>query len=172
MLLVAVPLVGLLAQTPGPPIENEYVRVVMATDKPEAQPSALHEHKQNRVMIYLDPGDIQIKYADGRVDNQHWKAGDIAWSPAGGMHTSRNVGPADSKPIRIVEIEVRSPGVKAETMSILGRPIINNPQVLVTENTRGPANGRNYVAVDRKTGAVAWNKVPAGSGPFVIVELK
>ena len=38
-------------------------------------------------MIYLDSGNIQIRYADGKVDNQHWKAGDVAWSPANGMHT-------------------------------------------------------------------------------------
>src|SRR5690242_14307852 len=96
-----------MAQSPNVPVENEYVRVVLATDKPSATPGPLHEHKQNRVMIYRDSGDIQIKYADGRVDNQHWKKGDVAWSPAGGAHTSQNV---SSKTVRIVEIEVRSAG--------------------------------------------------------------
>jgi hypothetical protein len=55
------------------------------------QSGPLHEQKQNCVVIYLDSGDMQIKYADGRVDNQHWKAGDIGWSPAGGMPASQNV---------------------------------------------------------------------------------
>src|SRR5580700_8794726 len=96
----------LLAQTP-PPIENEFARVVMATDQPKSTPGPVHEHKQNRVMIYLDSGDIQIKYVDGRVDNQHWKAGDIAWSPTGGMHTSQNV---SASPVRIVEVELRNQG--------------------------------------------------------------
>src|ERR1043165_2489552 len=113
----------LMAQSPNVPVENEYVRVVFATDEPAAKPGPLHEHKQNRAMIYRDSGDMQIKYADGRVDNQHWKKGDVAWSPAGGMHTSQNV---SSKTVRIVEIEVRSAGAKgnAERWSRPGRPVI------------------------------------------------
>ena len=167
-LLLLVPLSMLPAQSPPAPIENEFVRVVYATDQPVAKPGALHEHKQNRVMIYLDPGDMQIRYADGRIDNQHWKAGEVAWSAAGGMHTSQNVSKA---PIRIVEIEVRSPGVTSETVSRLFKPIIDNPQVLVYENTQAPA-GRHYVAVDLKAGAAFWDRMPAGPGPFIITELK
>jgi hypothetical protein len=158
-----------MAQTPNPPIENEYVRVVWATDQPAPKPGALHEHKQNRVMIYLDSGDMQIKYADGKVDNQHWKAGDVAWSQANGMHTSQNV---SSKPLRIVEIEVRSAGSGNAAPGGGTRAIlINNPQVLVYRGSKPPA-GKHYVAVDAQTGAAGWDKMPDGAGPFVITELK
>ena len=158
-----------MAQSPNVPIENEYVRVVLATDQPAAKPGALHEHKQNRVMIYLDAGDIQIKYADGKVDNQHWKRGDVAWSLASGMHTSQNV---SSSPVRIVEIEVRSAGGGNGATSASGiHPIIDNPQVLVYRGSKPPA-GKHYVAVDVHTGSALWDKMPDGSGPFVITELK
>jgi len=157
----------LMAQPRTPPIENEYVRVVLATDKPVDKPGALHEHKQNRVMIYLDSGDIQIKYADGKVDNQHWKAGDIAFSPASGMHTSQNV---SSKPVRIVEIELRNQGSGEHGKG--PKAVLDNQQVRVYRATTPPPAGKNFVAVNDKTADVAWDKLPEGTGSFVIVELK
>jgi hypothetical protein len=167
LLLALTPLALLIAQPAPPPIENEFVRVVLANDQPAEKPGALHEHKQNRVMIYLDPGDMRIRYADGRVDNQHWKAGDVAWSPANGMHTSQNV---SSKPLRIVEIELRNPGHPGPPS---GKPaLIDNAQVRVYRSSAAPPAGTNFVAVNDKTAAVAWNKLPGGPGPFVIAELK
>jgi uncharacterized RmlC-like cupin family protein len=165
--LLLFPLAVLMAQSPNVPIENEYVRVVYATDKPAANPGPLHEHKQNRVMIYRDSGDIQIKYADGKVDNQHWTKGDVVWSVAGGKHTSQNV---SSGTVRIVEIEIRR-GESAAPWFGRASPIINNPQVVVYRGSEPPA-GKHYVAVDVDTGSALWDKMPAGSGPFVITELK
>jgi len=163
------PLAALALAQPAPaPIENDYVRVVMATDQPAPKPGSLHEHKQNRVMIYLDPGDMRIAYADGRVDNQHWKAGDVAWSPAGGMHTSQNV---SSKPIRIVELELRKGGEGVKTTAGAHKTI-DNAQVHVAHSAKPPAAGSHYVAVDPKTGLYLWDKMPDGTGPFVVAELK
>jgi len=168
-LLPLLPVLALMAQTPNAPIENEFVRVVWAADQPAPKPGALHEHKQNRVMIYLDAGDMRIEYADGKVDNQHWKAGDVAWSQANGMHTSQNV---SSKPLRIVEIEVRSAGGgNAVPPRAAIHALIDNPQVRVYRGSQPPA-AKHYVAVDAKTGAALWDKMPDGAGPFVIIELK
>lgn len=164
--LLALPVALLMAQTPHAPLENEYVRVVWATHKPVDKPGALHEHKQNRVMIYLDSGTMRIAYADGRVDNQKWKAGDIAWSPANGMHTSQNIG---STPLRIVELEIRKGS--AETKAGAYRKI-DNSQVLVYRSAKAPAAGKHFVAVNPVTGDAAWEALPAGPGPFVICEMK
>jgi uncharacterized RmlC-like cupin family protein len=170
-LLFLAPLALLVAQPRTPPVENEFVRVLMATDQPVAKPGVLHEHKQNRVMIYLDTGDIQIKYADGRVDNQHWKAGDIAWSPASGMHTSQNV---SSSPIRIVEVELRNPEVKNQggaASKTNPAAALDNSQVLVYRATVPPA-GKNFLAVSEKANTVAWKKLPDGPGPYIFIEVK
>ena len=169
LILLFVPLTFLSAQTHTPTIENESVRVVSVTDAPAKVPGALHEHKQNRVMVYLDSGDIRIQHADGKVENQHWTPGDVAWSPANGMHTSQNV---SSRPIRIVEIELKGKG-QADTTAPPDRTrsIVDNAQVRVYHAIKGPAN-RNYVAVNIQTGEVLWDKVPAGTGPFVITEVK
>jgi uncharacterized RmlC-like cupin family protein len=81
------------------------VRIISATEAPHAKGS-LHRHQFNRVMVYLDAGDIDINWEGGNTDHQYWKAGQVAWSPAGGMHTSENVG---SAAIRLVEIELKQP---------------------------------------------------------------
>jgi prepilin-type processing-associated H-X9-DG protein len=163
---LVMPVALMLAQSVHAPIENEYVRVVWATDKPVAKPGSLHEHKQNRVMIYLDSGTIQIAYADGHVEKPEWKAGDIAWSPASGMHTSQNVG---TTPVRIVEIEVRKGSAEMKAGAYKS---IDNAQVHVYRSAKAPAAGKHYVAVDGVTGDASWEQLPAGTGPFVIVEMK
>src|SRR5258706_10674898 len=97
------------AAATGATIDNDHVRVLAAVDQPHHK-GELHQHDVNRVMIYLDAGDLDVVYEDGRVDHQHWKANDIAWSPAGARHTSENVGNAV---LRIVEIELKQPGPAA-----------------------------------------------------------
>jgi len=84
-------------------IDNDAVRILKVVDAPH-QKSELHRHEFNRVMIYLDAGDMQIVYEDGHKEKQHWKAGQVAWSQSGGRHTSENIG---SSPLRIVEIELK-----------------------------------------------------------------
>lgn len=86
-------------------LENPSVRILDALDRPH-QKTALHKHDFNRVMIYITAGDLDVTSEDGKTDHQHWKAGDVAWSPAGGLHVSENVGAAD---LRIIEIEIRKP---------------------------------------------------------------
>jgi hypothetical protein len=72
-----------------------------------------------------------------------------------------------------VEIELRKAGDEKEAAPPdRTHAIIDNSQVKVYQSGHGPAAGKNYVAVDLKTAAVAWDKMPEGSGPFVITELK
>jgi uncharacterized RmlC-like cupin family protein len=83
--------------------DNDLVRIWKVLDTPHGK-GAMHRHDVNRVMIYLDPADITLEFEDGRKEQQHWKAGQVAWSPAGGRHTSENVG---SAPARLIEIELK-----------------------------------------------------------------
>jgi uncharacterized RmlC-like cupin family protein len=125
---------ALAAQTP-PAIENDQVRVLVVTDQP-AHKSALHEHKINRVMIYLDPGTDRITYEDGRVEDVKFGANEVRWSPAGGKHTSENIG---ERPFRIVEVELKNAGgpfqpPALDTLKLwpaFFRVPIDNPQVRV-----------------------------------------
>jgi hypothetical protein len=82
------------------------------------------------------------------------------------MHTSQNVG---TTPVRIVEIEVRKGS--ADTKAGAYKKI-DNAQVHVYRSAKAPAAGKHYLAVDPMSGDAAWEAMPAGAGPFIVVEMK
>jgi quercetin dioxygenase-like cupin family protein len=115
-------------------IENDSVRVLNVVDEPH-HPSALHKHELNRVMIYLTSGDLTVRYQDGKVEEQHWKAGQVAWSAAGGLHISENVG---ATPLRIIEVELKKPASIAPKRDPKLDPVKIDPQhnILLFENAQ------------------------------------
>jgi mannose-6-phosphate isomerase-like protein (cupin superfamily) len=115
-------------------IDNDAVRVLNVVDQPH-HPSDLHRHELNRVMIYLTSGDLTVRYRDGHVDEQHWKAGQVAWSPAGGMHISENVG---VEPLHIIEVELKRAPFKAPERNPKLDPVKLDPghNVLLFENSQ------------------------------------
>jgi mannose-6-phosphate isomerase-like protein (cupin superfamily) len=121
------------ADDPGK-IDNDAVRVLKAVDQPH-HPGALHRHDVNRVMVYLTSGDQTLRYQDGKVDEQHWKAGQVAWSPAGGLHVSENVG---EKPLQIIEVELKKAPSKAPHRDPKLDPVAIDPahNVLLFENSQ------------------------------------
>ncbi len=168
-LLVCLILTGLSAFAQRSiPVDNEFVRVVSVVDPHVTKPGTMHVHEQNRVMLYLDAADINIRHEDGKGEDQHWRAGDIGWSPASGRHTSEHVSAAAT---RIVEIELRKPGTGAAGGSSKGT-IIDNSQVRVYKSATAPPADSNYVAVNMSTAETLWNRMPSGGGPVVITLLK
>lgn len=106
-------------------IENDQTRVLAVTSAPDVK-SALHEHKMNRVMIYLDAGKIALTDTNGKTETLNFKAGEAMWSPAAGLHTSLNV---SGHPIRIVEVELKSkPGGLAEIKQSVLDPVKVDPK--------------------------------------------
>jgi quercetin dioxygenase-like cupin family protein len=96
---------ALSAQPPqGVKFDTPEVRVIETTVSP-GQRSASHQHSMNRVLIYLDSGHMTLTDSRGGVEELRWKAGDVRWSPAGGLHTSENTGSAT---YRIVELELKN----------------------------------------------------------------
>jgi len=96
---------GLSGQTPSNvKIDSPQARVLVVTDEPNHK-SAMHDHKMNRVMIYLGTGQMIRTLASGKPEKLDFKYGDVRWSPAEGPHTSEYI--AD-KPFRIVEIELKN----------------------------------------------------------------
>jgi uncharacterized RmlC-like cupin family protein len=102
---------GLMAQTPPPPIDNDQVKVIKAVDQPHAK-GRPHEHKLNRVMIYLQPGRQEITPQGGKTATLQFKAGEVRWSPASGMHTSEIV---SDNPVTMIELEIKKPGDPSKT---------------------------------------------------------
>jgi len=118
----------LFAQTP-PTLENDQVRVLTVTDQPHVK-HALHEHKLNRVMVYLDAGEQDIITQDGKKTTLSVKPGEVRWSPATGMHTSEVT---SASPLHIIEIEVKKPGDPAKTAATPQDPLKLSPKVYKLE---------------------------------------
>lgn len=96
--------------------ENDQVKVVRALEKPHVK-GKFHEHTQNRVMIYLQSGRQRFEYQDGRQPAVFdWKAGEVQWSPADGMHSPEVV---SNDPFNIIEILLKAPGTGKSAASNL-----------------------------------------------------
>src|SRR5258708_34690995 len=104
-LLVCVAGFAAMPVEPGAPLfENDEVKVVRALEKAHVKGKA-HEHKVNRVMVYLQSGKQRFEYQDGRKpETFDWKAGQVVWSPASGMHAPEVVG---DDPFNIAEVELK-----------------------------------------------------------------
>jgi quercetin dioxygenase-like cupin family protein len=118
--LAAVPY--LLAQTPAT-IDNEQAHVVVAHDQPHKK-GAPHEHKLNRVMVYMQAGK-QDFVTNGKASSITYKAGDVKWSPAAGLHTSEVV---SDTPVTIVEVEVKKPGDPSKKITTALDPLKVDPK--------------------------------------------
>ena len=85
-------------------LDNEFVRMLFLTDQPRTK-TPLHRPEFNRVMIYLDPIELVLRYQDGEVDRQGSHNG-RAWSTSGRMHTGENL---IDRTARVVEVELKKP---------------------------------------------------------------
>jgi uncharacterized RmlC-like cupin family protein len=105
--------------------ENDQVRVIKAPEQPHVK-TALHEHKFNRVMVYLQPGRQDINYQDGKKTALQFKAGDVKWSPGGGMHVSEAV---SDQPFTIIEVEVKKEGDPSKVVKTPLDPLKVAPKI-------------------------------------------
>jgi quercetin dioxygenase-like cupin family protein len=119
---------GLVAQTPAA-IDNDQAHVLTATDQPHTK-GKLHEHKLNRVMVYLQSGRQEFIQENGKKVTLDFKAGDVKWSPANGMHTSEIV---SDHAVNIVEVEVKKPGDPTKTPWVPLDPVKVDPKVYKLE---------------------------------------
>lgn len=112
LLPVAALLAAGLLQAP-PALENEWARVMLVTVN-GGHKTPPHDHKMNRVMIYLDPGRQITRTENGQSQDVSWKAGDALWSPASGTHTAEVI--AD-KPVTLFEVELKKRGGTSKKVS-------------------------------------------------------
>jgi len=88
------------------PINNGDVRVLSVVVQPH-EPTKMHQHAINRVMIYREAGEQSFRFQDGRKETLRWSAGEVKWSPAAGMHVAEIT---SGEPVNIVEIELKKKG--------------------------------------------------------------
>ncbi|MDQ6708628.1 MAG: hypothetical protein M3Z85_21930 [Acidobacteriota bacterium] len=124
------------------PIDNDQVKVLKVQVQPHEK-TRLHQHKVNRVMIYLDAGTQDFDY-EGKKSTLNFKAGDVKWSPAAGMHIAEIT---SAQPVSIVEVELKKAGSGTTHKDALDpvkidpkhyRVEFDNPQVRVLRVNIGP----------------------------------
>jgi len=104
---------AVLAPIPTQPsatlLENDQVKVIRALEQTNGL-GKFHQHDSNRVMVYLQSGNQRFQYQDGRAPQTFdWKAGQVVWSPASGMHA----GEVLDHPFNIIEVELKNKGTDA-----------------------------------------------------------
>src|SRR6186713_1406884 len=99
LLLSTAALVAADAVPPKVALENEFVKVIDVTVQPHEK-TRLHEHKVNRVMVYLNAGTQHFEWQKGKPSDLKWRAGEPLWSPAAGMHIAEIT---SDQPVRIIE---------------------------------------------------------------------
>jgi hypothetical protein len=124
--------------------ENDQVKVVRALEKPHIK-GKFHEHKTNRVMIYLQAGAQRFEYQDGRKPSvASYKVAEVKWSPPEGMHSPEVT---TDLPFNIVEVELKKPGTGKKIVTPLDPPKVDpkhikieleNDQVRVIRARLGP----------------------------------
>jgi len=106
LLLFAATTAAFPAETVSTAVDNDQVKVLNVVVQPHEK-TRLHQHKVNRVMIYLQAGSQNFDYQNGKKSVLRFKAGEMKWSPAGGMHIAEIT---SDKPVNIIEIELKKPG--------------------------------------------------------------
>ena len=85
-------------------VDTPQARAVIATMQPH-QRNPAREHPMNRVLVFLDPGQMTLTNPAGKTEKIAFKAGDVRWSPAGAGNVSEN---RTDHPVQIVEIELKN----------------------------------------------------------------
>ena len=114
---------GVSGQDRQVPIDNDQARVLKVVAQPHAKGQP-HEHKINRVMIYLTPGRQEITPQGGKTAVLEFRAGDVKWSPASGMHVSEIT---SDQPVPVVEVELKKPGGTASKVDAALDPVKVDP---------------------------------------------
>lgn len=123
-LILCATLGAVTVEPSGTLFENDQVRVIRALEKPHVK-GKFHAHAQNRVLIYLQPGQQRFEYQNGRPPEVfNWQAGQVKWSPANGMHSPEVI---SDDPFDIVEIELKRPGAGKTITSNLD-PVKTDPK--------------------------------------------
>ncbi len=96
---------GIPYDPPTIPIDNPIAHVALSAGKP-GELTKPHVHLTNRVMIYFQAGTNTIRYPDGKVAPEHFRAGEVQWNNTMGTHTAEITA---AEPVDIVHVELKSP---------------------------------------------------------------
>jgi hypothetical protein len=105
------------------PIDNDQVRVLKVVARPHAKGQP-HEHKMNRVMIYLNAGREELTPPGDKPVLLEFKTNEVKWSPARGLHTSEIT---SDQPVTVIELELKKPDGAGGNVSAALDPVKVDP---------------------------------------------
>jgi hypothetical protein len=97
-----------------------------------AAPHNWHNHKLNRVMIYLQTGGERLVFLDGSTEVLRWEPGEVKWSPAAGFHYSDghwSSGPGSAP----YYVAIKKPGYPGKVVSTALDPLRVDPKDFTLE---------------------------------------
>ena len=90
-------------------VENEHVRVLLATFAPGAK-EGLHTHPASYYYVTM-AGKLKVSYASGKVEIWEPQVGEGAWMDGEAPHTAENIG---TTTLQYLLVEVKSAATKFE----------------------------------------------------------
>jgi uncharacterized RmlC-like cupin family protein len=159
---------AIAAVEPGAALfQNDDVKVIRALEKAHVK-GKMHEHKPNRVMVYMQSGKQRFEYQDTarKTEVFDWKPGQVVWSPADGFHAPEVI---SDEPFNIIEVELLKPGANAPAgpHDILAtdkkhyKLELENDQVRVLRLKLAPKESTPMIERSRKSVAIFVNDAEA-----------
>jgi hypothetical protein len=84
-------------------LDTPQARVIVATLQPRTPANARNGHATDRVLIYLDDGEMTRQEGE-KITRLTFRRGDVRWRPHTGPYISENV---SDHPIRILEVDLK-----------------------------------------------------------------
>jgi hypothetical protein len=95
----------LMAQTSGiVKVDSPQARARVISGLPH-QRSSIAADKLNRIVVFLNAGDISFTSAPGTMERMACKAGEVRWIAAGDVRAMENTG---DQPLQMVEVELEN----------------------------------------------------------------
>lgn len=132
LVLAATAHAGIPYDPPSVPIDNAVAKVALSAGKP-GELTRPHVHLTNRVMIYFQAGTNTIRYPDGKVAPEHFRAGEVQWNNAMGPHTAQitAAGPVDIVHVELKSLPVMTPRIRPPVLDSHFKVELDNSQVRV-----------------------------------------
>jgi hypothetical protein len=103
-------------------LDTPQVRVYVATLPPNTPIPSRTGHATNRVLIYLDTGNMTRQEGSDKVQKIAFHRGDVRWRPASGAYVAENI---SDHPIRILEIDLKGKNAGPVPVSKLDPTVVD-----------------------------------------------
>jgi hypothetical protein len=103
-------------------LDTPQAHVYVATLQPRTPVASPNGHATNRVLIYMDDGQMTRKEGSGKAETIPFRRGDVRWRPASGAYVAENT---SDHPIRILEIDLKGKASGSNAVTKLDPTVVD-----------------------------------------------